>query len=1232
MSRRSWLSLVACFVALAGSTTRDTAVAAGESAAPVPPGHTLRLAEFTFDPLVQEPALPDGWSRSLAGSPDLHLVQFDGPIPGDALARMQAAGLEPIRYVYPNTYIVWGLGADRDTLRGAPGVRWTGDFAPAYRAAQPLRDRRGELLDVRVLIYRGAGADTVVAVLSRFGAPVGPRTVIDETLEIAGFQLPGEMVRFAAAIPGVYSIQPMTADWSARAEVSDQINVNNVDGNDFAVPGYRSWLTQVGLDGSGATVAIVDEGVDQSHPDLAAGYLPCVGGSCTNAPSIHGSHVAGIVTGDGASGTLDGNGFLRGLGVAPGAAYLEQEFIMFRYLAGGVFELVTDSKRSGATISNNSWGTSSAPLGYNADAMMIDAGVRDADPVAPGNQSLLYVQAIGNGGGGVSSQGAPDEVKNAVVVGSTWAADIDANPRNDIDSLSSNSAHGPALDGRRIPNLVAPGCQVDSTIPGLGGGYDFQLLCGTSMAAPQVSGAAALFTQYYRRLPGVTGDPSPALVKAALLAVARDLSGHLDADGTALGHRPDSKQGWGRLDLQALVTPPAGSVIYYDQVRTFEETGENWLREVTPVDPGQPMHIMLVWTDAPGHGLGGSTPAWNNDLDLVIDAGGNSYRGNVFAASGWSATGGLADNRNNTEAVHFAVPPGQVTIQVLATNINSDGIPNVGDRTDQDFALVCVNCAYASGFDLDPAPVTRDVCAPTAAEYSIAVESHKGFVDPVTLSVTGVPAGATSGFDVNPVVPGNRSLLSITPGAVADGNYTMTLRGVAGGLTRMHPLYMNLRRAVPAAASPSQPPAGAIGVAPQPVLEWTAVPWAASYVVEVSTDPTFGSVVYTGYSETTTHKVGEILAQGVTYTWRVRARNVCGFGAFSANSTFTTRDVPEVLLIDDDWDYWGDYQTEYRNAMDALPQSPYFYPVTYDVWDVYAARQGKEPDLSTLALYRKAIWWSGKEDYYAGPTAASELELNEWFVRSGGCLFLSSSDYVLTRDGISDFMRQQLGVASVVQDTGQTQVTGQGTVYGSLGTINLKNTNPDYSDSVSPDATAELAFLGANDRKAGIDKHGGYYRTSFLGFGAERLFSAADREKTLLKFLQWCDGLAGIDGDGDGVANGADCAPGDAGAWTAPSAVTDLRLSRGTTGFSWSQPVSGSGAVYDLLRSQQSIDFWNATCITSDLPQTSAPAAWDSDPRPGQAFFYLVRAHSPCGTAPMGTRSNGTPRQGTACK
>jgi hypothetical protein len=50
---------------------------------------------------------------------------------------------------------------------------------------------------------------------------------------------------------------------------------------------------------------------------------------------------------------------------------------------------------------------------------------------------------------------------------------------------------------------------------------------------------------------------------------------------------------------------------------------------------------------------------------------------------------------NNTEGVFLR--PGSaasVSVHVLASNINSDGVPHQGDFTDQDFALVCYNCMY----------------------------------------------------------------------------------------------------------------------------------------------------------------------------------------------------------------------------------------------------------------------------------------------------------------------------------------------------------------------------------------------------------------------------------------------------------------------------------------------------------------------------------------------------------
>jgi hypothetical protein len=329
--------------------------------------------------------------------------------------------------------------------------------------------------------------------------------------------------------------------------------------------------------------------------------------------------------------------------------------------------------------------------------MQVDIGVRDTDAATPGHQPLTFVLSIMNGNGGTSTQGTPDEAKNIFNIGSTKMQNSNGSQILEIDDLSSNTAHGPALDGRAIPHLVAPGCRVDSTLPGGHG-----LSCGTSMASPHVSGAVALFVEYYRGL-AAGADPSPALVKAAFLPVAHDLAGHLDADGGVLGHPFDSKQGWGRMDLEAVVDPQV-AVLYFDNPQLFDNTGEQWTASLSPADAAQPVRMMLVWTDAPGHGLGGATPAWNNDLDLAVDVGADTYLGNVFGPDGMSQTGGTADPKNNTEGVFLPAGSGSFTVRVTAANLTSDGLPGQGDGTDQDFALACYNCSagepiFGDGFE-----------------------------------------------------------------------------------------------------------------------------------------------------------------------------------------------------------------------------------------------------------------------------------------------------------------------------------------------------------------------------------------------------------------------------------------------------------------------------------------------------------------------------------------------------
>ena len=399
-------------------------------------------------------------------------------------------------------------------------------------------------------------------------------------------------------------------------------------------------------------------------------------------------------------------------------------------------------------------------------------------------------------------------------------------------------------------------------------------------------------------------------------------------------------------------------------------------------------------------------------------------------------------------------------------------------------------------------PNTLSICMPDDAVYSIDVQSVNGFIDTVVLSLTGNPSGTTVDFSPSTANAPYTSELTIgSTGAGSVGSYDMEITGLSAPTSHTTTVHLELRD-VPPAVTLISPPNGAINTPLKPLLDWQAAVDAIDYTVEVDDDSGFGSIDYSATVIDTEHKVNVYLDPETLYYWRVRADNACGTGSYSTVFSFTTKEVPKVLLVDDD-DNDPDVQSIYAATLDTFPRIE-----GYDVWDTL--NSDNEPDAEYLSFYDVVIWFTGAEyDPPAGPGAEGEAALSTW-LDSSGCLLVSSTDYHWAK-GLTPFMHEYLGVELVDDDTGQKLVTGVNTVFDGLGPypMDYDNLFTDYSDEIFPSDTAEVAFTGTNPhgsgRPAGVNNLGSTYATTYLGYPLEAIESAGDREEVFAAFYDWCD-------------------------------------------------------------------------------------------------------------------------------
>jgi subtilisin family serine protease len=710
---------------------------------------------------------------SLAATWPHHLVQLAAPPTAEWVASIQALGVEVVEPISAYGLFVVGTPDQVARLRALPFVEWVAPFKPAYRLAPGLGERTGKLRYLNVGVYPASEADAVRAALIKAGA-----TLIGESEQPSPYgasfysfvvELNAGKVEAIARLPMVRWIEFQGVD-TLTDERSAQIVAENLDG--AAAPatapviGYQAALATLGLSGDGVTIGIVDSGVDTNagagmHADLAgrfAFFVDASGGVTTVDRDGHGTHVAGIAVGNGATGDTDPQGFLLGQGMAPGARFGSINPIG----TGGPFMIDNDRVRhvvnNGGQVSNNSWGvTNGAGSGYTARSLTYDQRVRDPNVDAAGLEYVVIVAAAGNDGPNPNTIGAPWEAKNPIVVGNSLNFRPLEGSADDIRGVSTSSGRGPTVDGRILPNVVAPGTDIisarantdlDPVAPGVQrprptyvdtGGLahqDHTRLSGTSMASPHVAGLTALVIEWWRNRTG-GDDPSPALVKALLINGAEDLVGgpsgrFMGQTSIPLTNIPNGDQGWGRVSLENMVLQaPAsdrGPKIFSDQRHAFDANGQEFAIRVAPADPARPLRITLAWTDAAG--AVNANPALVNDLDLeVLEEGtGDIFRGNVFA-NGFSTTGGAFDNRNNVECVYLQNPSGIYQVTVIAASLPASARPDLPAPW-QDFALVIDNAEVPAAAPVSVVPLIDCSGSMVAAGYvDVTRTSSQQFVD-----------------------------------------------------------------------------------------------------------------------------------------------------------------------------------------------------------------------------------------------------------------------------------------------------------------------------------------------------------------------------------------------------------------------------------------------------------------------------------------------------------------------
>jgi len=280
-------------------------------------------------------------------------------------------------------------------------------------------------------------------------------------------------------------------------------------------------LNARGLTGAGITVAVLDTGIDASHPDLSDDLVDeacfcqnadgsgCCPGAVTSAfgpgsardEQGHGTHVTGIVT---------GRGGIAPRGVAPDAKIVAVRVLDASGVAAGTTQVISGldwvmQNHPEVRVINFSLGFETLFAGPCDNAAAFATAFAQAIGALKARGTMVFASSLNSAS--ATQIGLPACVSSAVAVGAVYDGNVGSISFGCSDATTARDQITCFSNSNDQVDLLAPGATITST--GIGGGI--ATFIGTSQAAPHAAAAAALL---FQAKPGLTPDQVLNALKA----------------------------------------------------------------------------------------------------------------------------------------------------------------------------------------------------------------------------------------------------------------------------------------------------------------------------------------------------------------------------------------------------------------------------------------------------------------------------------------------------------------------------------------------------------------------------------------------------------------------------------------------------------------------------------------------------------------------------------------------